>query len=373
MTIFSFVAALLMVEQLPTIEIVAQYEGVDGGHYTDFDDDGDVDFIIVSEEGCSVSIFLQTAPFKWEQDVIAEGLLGPEDAVTADCDGDGDLDIAVVNDEQETPNCELGGMISILWNDGGQWTPQTLFLGQGAVNVAAFDVDNDGDEDAIISDKEGGVYRLFLNPGDRAAAWQMKAVETDISVAGAYEVLPYDMDGDGDLDIVGTARFSGKVFWLENDSTGADFWPGHEIGDAPDPNHLFITDLDGDGKIEILYSAWGGESGYFSQGQKSWEKTVIHRHAKMVGIAAADVENDGQFSIYSMQYLPTENAVLFEHKRTKDGKYSERILAEGFAQTDELWPLSINGGLYLFGTSNHHARVGSGKFFRIDISSTTEK
>jgi hypothetical protein len=62
-----------------------------------------------------------------------------------------------------------------------------------------------------------------------------------------------DFDGDGKLDVIGTEMFQGTVFWgrLEPQS------PLQVIADAPHPDHVAFTDVDKDGRKDLLVADLG--------------------------------------------------------------------------------------------------------------------
>jgi enediyne biosynthesis protein E4 len=124
---------------------------------------------------------------------------------TADFNGDGWIDLYVANDGEENQ----------LWinHHDGMFTDAALVSGvalseqgkaKAGMGVDAGDVDDDGDEDLVVTNLTGEGHDLYLNDGagtfeSRAAAWGLR-----------YPTLPYtgfgagwiDADNDGWLDLL---------------------------------------------------------------------------------------------------------------------------------------------------------------------------
>jgi len=126
-------------------------------------------------------------------------------------------------------------------------------FGSGYMTVIA-DIDHDGKPDvvALSSGSDGVVW--FKNP-----AWEKHTITT--AAKSCIYSAPYDVDGDGDLDLAIASDFSmtnttsgGTVSWAEcpDDPTQSESWTLHDIGAVPTSHRLRWGDIDGDGKKELL-------------------------------------------------------------------------------------------------------------------------
>jgi hypothetical protein len=107
-----------------------------------------------------------------------------------------------------------------------------------------------------------------------------------------------DIDGDGDIDLVGASRLDNKIAWYENDGTGQ--FSEHIVGSLDDVIGVVAADLDGDLDIDIVVSAVDGNqtSVYLNDGSQSFSKTVLASgNGRAQQMVVADVDGDGHLDI----------------------------------------------------------------------------
>jgi tetratricopeptide (TPR) repeat protein len=188
--------------------------------FGDFDDDGDIDFFVVNENGSNILFSNQRqGVFK---DITAEcGLKsegGSSSATVGDYNNDGfsDLFITSLN----------GSGQKLLKNMGdGTFEPEknsesmfSAVKSLKALDAIFFDFDNDGFSDLLIAGEPGenDGKGLFLYHNDT------KGNFTDISqilpenIKSGRQIAVFDYNKDGDLDVV-VAGVSGGIFLLRND------------------------------------------------------------------------------------------------------------------------------------------------------------
>jgi hypothetical protein len=234
----------------------------------DLDGDGDLDLTLCEfgHQNGSVSWLENDGDGNWTQHVI-EARPGAIHAMPFDADNDGDIDIAVSISQLEEA-------IMLYRNDGqGMFSAETLFNSTdtfyGMSGLRIMDLDEDGDDDIVFTNGDTMDRDVpdGMNPYDiHGVAW----LENDAGLFtyheltrhwGAYDTLLYDVDEDGDEDlIVVSLQFDDlfpitvprqEVIWLERD--GND-WVKHEPVQVP--RMFFITigkaDMDGDGDLDII-------------------------------------------------------------------------------------------------------------------------
>ncbi|MFN0053076.1 MAG: FG-GAP repeat domain-containing protein, partial [Planctomycetales bacterium] len=132
----------------------------------------------------------------------------------------------------------------------------------GTIHVPTVDLDGNGRLDfvALIS-QEHETIEAFLNVGDGQFHRETLFVAGEPAF-GSSGIQLTDLNGDGRMDILYTA---GDTFdsmylkpyhgirWLENQSDGT--FAAHEIAPMPGVNRSLAADLDGDGDLDIAACA----------------------------------------------------------------------------------------------------------------------
>jgi len=228
----------------------------------DFDLDGDLDIVIVSEDDKTNELYLNNGNgiFKDEGDRIP--VTGTSNSVLVfDFNADGAPDIMIGNNGQN----------NILINNGeGYFKDETLERFGKFIDVTQDltlgDIDNDGDQDVLVGNEDAN--RLLINNGNgffedqssRRLPYRATPEET-------REVDVTDIDGDGDLDILygNVAAFVENAVrqnrLLRNDGNGffSDITGTHL---PKDDNRCFgvaFLDIDRDGDADIMTGNTNGD------------------------------------------------------------------------------------------------------------------
>ena len=188
--------------------------------FGDFDDDGDIDLVVVNENGSNVLYSNQRqGVFK---DVTEKSGLksngGSSSVAVGDYNNDGFLDLFITS-----LNGENSGLYRNLGDGSFELEKNTKDMFAAIKHVKAydakfFDFDNDGFLDLIIAgeSEEKGGRGLFLYHNDGNGKF------TDVSnllpeePKSGRQIAIFDYNDDGDLDVV-VAGLNGGVFLLRND------------------------------------------------------------------------------------------------------------------------------------------------------------
>lgn len=160
----------------------------------DFDGDGDIDIIFVSEDDLVNEYYINDGKgyFRDASDRIPVG--GKSNAVCAvDVDNDNDMDVLIGNDGQDY----------LLLNDGkGNFTNATethLPADEDVTqDIKAADLNGDGFVDLFFGNEDEG--KVLLNDGKGKFTVSPGALPPVVSTVETRKVELYDIDGDGDLD-----------------------------------------------------------------------------------------------------------------------------------------------------------------------------
>jgi hypothetical protein len=177
------------------------------------------------------------------------------------------------------------------------------------------DVDKDGIDDIVIACRQQPPALAWIR--HTRQGWARYVIEDallPIEAGGAF----YDIDGDGDLDIVFGEDASGSgLYWWENpypDFDPAVPWKRHAIKDGGPRKHhdQIFGDFDGDGKVELVFWNQGRPALCLAQippqprSAGPWEYVEIHA-GPGEGLAQGDINGDGRVELLAAGYW-------FEHR-----------------------------------------------------------
>lgn len=137
------------------------------------------------------------------------------------------------------------------------------------IDIAPADLDGDGLMDVVFSGKlQGAVFSaIWKGINDGNGGFSLSLAHVLGSQAGA-SVKTWDMDSDGDMDVVVARTSAGddRLLWLENQGDGT-FGTQHVLAASTNPatdwdlHEVHIGDLDGDGEIDDLLRVHGNYAG----------------------------------------------------------------------------------------------------------------
>ena len=221
----------------------------------DFDSDGDLDIIFVSEDDRIHEYYLNDgrASFSDASDRFAFNSTC-NSIEAADFDKDGDLDLVMGNDGQD---------FFLLNNGKGEFIDDTKNRmpedASTTQDVQSADLDMDGDLDLVLGNEDGNC--LYLNDGNGnftdATKGRLPLVNEETR---KVDISDIDMDGDQDLVFSNVDFRKGKAIAnriLINQGTAvfADETPERYL--APNQMHtgdVILTDLDGDKDPDMIVS-----------------------------------------------------------------------------------------------------------------------
>jgi hypothetical protein len=313
------------------LSFTAPVNGANRLAVADFNGDGKPDVAVFNNcdtscTGTSVSVFLNTGNGTFSAPNVYEGGGVTQLAIVAgDFNGDGKMDIAVLN--ACDPSCSVPGVIGILLGNGdGTFQPVvTTSMPTGpATWIAGADFNSDGKTDLVVVEGNGnandpyaGSAQILLSNGDGTFTFgNSYATGGDRSgSASGMAVTTGDVNGDGKADIVignlCEPIVGGQFGYDVNCANGAigvllgngdgtfQYGPSYDI---PDANFysIALADVNGDGKLDYIASTATGVAVSFGNGDGSFQPPTVYAALGViqnVQLAVADLNGDGGLDI----------------------------------------------------------------------------
>ncbi len=265
------------------------------GEIFDFTLDGYPDFAATSEQDTGVGWWVKSAAsnavFGTLNRSSVTNLRGLD---AADLDGDG------------YPEMVVSGVsyVRVYHNASGAFATGDIWAIDAAASlygIAIGDMDNDSKPDIVYSNTS--TISIYKNPANPASnPWskiQMITGRTGIET----NMKLVDLDQDGDLDILVASTVKNQIYWLQNNGTGVagavptTGWLEFTIsGAAYSPVDTLPSDIDGDGDLDVVGTSTTGEIHCWYQtsaGEFSPKHTIASNLTGASGLAVADLNGDG--------------------------------------------------------------------------------
>lgn len=296
---------LLILTLLTSVSLFAQtnftkhlidenFAGANGVVSADIDGDGDMDIIGSAINANEVAWWENDGSQTFTKHIIDGNFLGALSVEVADFDGDGDIDVSAA---------AFSGNETAWWqNDGNQNFTKNIIDAIVATSVYPKDVDGDGNLDFLGASFNDNSISWYANDGSQNFTKHL--IEGNYS--SAFDAYPIDMDGDDDIDVVGSAGAGNTIDWFENN--GSENFTKHNIANSLNgPRHLYVADVDGDNDLDVLGTQ--GPANDFSWWENDGSQTFTkHLLDNSIGAAfdihSADLDDDGDMDIVGASIGP---------------------------------------------------------------------
>jgi hypothetical protein len=158
---------------------------------------------------------------------------------------------------------EEGGVVRIYTNPGKnpqnkKWKIQTIAKVKSPEDAVFVDLDNDGNVD-VVSSCEGGNKTVYAHwaPKQKDGEWKTEAFPATIKKQSFMYTLPMDIDGHNGIDLLIGAKGSGsQLGWLKSPKDPRDLsqWTFHPLYKTTWVMSIQDHDMDGDGDPDVLIS-----------------------------------------------------------------------------------------------------------------------
>lgn len=276
---------------VPSAERVSRTTGVVGMDVDDYDNDGQVDVVIVSQD--RIELLRGDADQGWSTSTTNLSEVRKAKALFEDLNGDHVSDIALLGESIEIWLNSGAGQFALTSQEipGQTYDYQQfgmdLLLAGVYGDMALGDVDGDGNTDLIVYSGREATNALYLNSGagefEFAHTIDLPQI-TDISTKGLH-VAAVDLDGDGHLDL--SASFfdwiAGSGSFLFNDGAGK-FLRIEKVSIDTGPSlqsvtgsGLVVGDFNGDGDQDAMFL-------YRDAGNRVFSNDGAGKHGDIPGI-----------------------------------------------------------------------------------------
>lgn len=245
----------------------------------------------------------------------------------ADVNGDGKLDLVVANQCGDIITCTDGSVSVLLGNGDGTFQPAVSYDSGGnhAYWVAVADVNGDGKPDIIVLNQfEGKSSSLGVLIGNGDGTFKA-AVIYDAGGRMSNSVAIADVNGDGRPDlIVANECAEGNDVYCTSDGGTVSVLLGNGDGTFQAPqsynsggqggNSIVVSDLNMDGKLDVLVVHGGNLSVLFGNGDGTFQPAYSFASGEdsTISVAVADVNGDGKPDLVVANQCPLGMPCLFD-------------------------------------------------------------
>ena len=167
------------------------------------------------------------------------------------------------------------------------------------------------------------------------ANWPKVRVAEETSEEG---VATADIDRDGRIDIVGSAKDGKRMLWFKNPGDGSPDWKQFDIGSVEHfADRVAIADFNGDKRLDVAVSeeTWPdvGPAGVFwfeqpSARDQPWTRRKVVTQYTTNAMDVADMNGDGVPDIITGEHRATRKLAIWQN--TDHGRsWTERVVDTG--------------------------------------------
>ena len=271
----------------------------------DFNGDGKLDLLVVNSGSSDVSVLLGNGDGTFQTALYSSFVeVNPGMVAVGDFDGDGKLDLVVVNSKAGSGGSGVASNnVSVLLGngDGTFQTALDFDAGVGPISVAVGDFNADGRLDLVVANYAAGNVGVLLGNGDGTFQPAVNYGSGSLPVSVAVG----DFNGDGKLDLaVANVSIPSRSMVIPSmvisvllGNGDGTFKPAVEYGGGSDTDSSSVAlgDFNGDGKLDMAVASSGSTnrvSILLGNGDGTFQSAVDYAGASLPGTAPPLVVGD---------------------------------------------------------------------------------
>ncbi len=267
----------------------------------DFNGDGKLDTAVVSGPSQAVFVFLGNGNGTFQAPLTYAAGASPISVAVGDFNGDGKPDLVVANVYDGNVQPAVLPSVDILFGngDGSFQAPVVYTTDESPYAVAVGDFNNDGYPDVAVANESYSDVSIYF--GSATGTLTLSTTYSTGSTGGAVGLAIGDFNGDGYPDLAVSA---GQIVILLGTSNGS-FTMGSSIPAGSLTNDVQTADLNGDGKLDLVVADYG--SGHvdvlLGNGNGTFQPARTYPTLTAPsGILISDFNGDGKLDVVAADY-----------------------------------------------------------------------